>query len=115
MSEKKNYFIAMWDMYGLECLYDADAAQNELTLWEKTKIVSILSDSKHPRKPNPIPLNMMILRARMNSQRQYEIYGFETTSSMTEIRYMFDKNHKIIAEKIRQCGNKIYSDNETDA
>ena len=66
----------MWDMLGLECLYDVDLHMNRNNEWDKKKIVSILKEEKLPEKPPQIPLQHMILRAKVNSQRCYEIYEF---------------------------------------
>jgi hypothetical protein len=76
---KTKHYLAMWDMQGLECLYDVDLYMNRNNEWDKKKIVSILKEEKLPEKPPQIPLQHMILRARVNSQRCYEIYEFNST------------------------------------
>ena len=77
----------MWDMLGLESLFDVDQHIKEHDAWEKEKIVAILKESKtHPIKPAGIPLQMMILRARYNSQRAYEIYEFNSTMAYDELK-----------------------------
>jgi hypothetical protein len=69
-----------------------------------------LKEEKTPKKPNPIPLQMMIMRARFNSQRSYEIYSFDTSMTMDEVRDIFEEDPQPIVEWIRENGNKIYSD-----
>ena len=101
----------MWDCNGLECLYDVDFYNKELIEWEKKKIVSILKDEHvHPVKPMTIPLQMMILRARFNSQRAYEIYEFNSTLKYKELTEAFNDNPQPVVEWIRENGKKVYSD-----
>ncbi len=108
---KTKHYLAMWDMLGLECLFDVDIHMNEYNEWEKEKIVAILKESKtHPLKPAGIPLQMMILRAKVNSQRVYEIYEFNSTIEYDELKEAFNDNPQPIVEWIRENGKKVYSD-----
>jgi hypothetical protein len=111
-SKKKqvNHFIAMWDMQGLECIFDVNDHMTQYNEWEKQKIVSILKEEREPNKPQGIPLQMMILRARANSQRSYEIYEFTSLVSMEEVKEAFDSNPQPLVEWIRDNGKKVYSD-----
>jgi hypothetical protein len=100
----------MWDMLGLECIFDVGAAKDEIEQWEKEAIWSTLKEQSHSKKPNPIPLQMMLLRARMNSQRSYEIYEFTATMDIDEVKQIFKDDPQIIVDWIRENGHKIYSD-----
>jgi hypothetical protein len=101
----------MWDMLGLECLFDVDNHMKEHNDWEKEKIVAILKESTtHPLKPAGIPLQMLILRAKYNSQRAYEIYEFTSTMAYDELKEAFNDNPQPIVEWIRNNGKKVYSD-----
>lgn len=108
--KKTTSYIAMWDTLGLECIYDATAARAEIAQWEKEASWSILKEEEHRKCPMPIPLQMMILRARMNSQRCYEIYEFNSTMSEKEIIKVFKDDPQVIVNWIRENGHKIYSD-----
>lgn len=111
--KKSRHLIAMWDMYGLETVQDVDAWRKAHEEWEKKKMWDTLKgETMHDIKPPIIPLPMMILRARMNSQRQYEIYEFQSEFSKAEIEKMFKKSPQTIANTIRSVGMKIYSDYE---
>lgn len=110
MPSKSKHFLAMWDVQGLECIFDVDKAKEEIDNWEKGKLFSILKEEISAKKPNPIPLSMMILRARMNSQRQYEIYEFNSTIAMDELKQQFKTNPQPIVDWIRSNGHKVYSD-----
>jgi hypothetical protein len=57
-------------------------------------------------------INAIVLRARYNSQRHYEVYSVQVDDGITkdDIVDMFDSNPQSMAELIRERGNKIYSD-----
>lgn len=92
----------MWDMYGLEFLFNITECHKQTT-W------SLLTDETVPGVPD---LNMMMLRARMNSQRCYEIYSFHADPGIADddIRILFKDNPQYIVDLIRKQGSKIYSD-----
>ena len=92
----------MWDMYGLECLFN-------VTEWSKKKTWAVLKDEPFDNGPS---IHMMMLRARMNNQRFYEIYAFQADAGVTEesIRSAFENSPQSIVEFIRKNGEKIYSD-----
>jgi hypothetical protein len=104
------HFLAMWCCEGLECIFDINKAKKVMDNYEKEKVINILKEEPAPRKPNPIPLQSMVLRARYNSQRQYEIYEFQSTISEKEIKNIFNEDPQIIVDWIRKNGYKIYSD-----
>ena len=97
-------------MQGLECLFDVDLYMNKYNEWDKLKVFSILKDERIPEKPPAIPLQMMILRAKFNSQRAYEIYEFNSTLKYDELKEAFNDNPQPIVEWIRENGKKVYSD-----
>lgn len=92
----------MWDMYGLECLFN-------VTEWSKKKTWAVLKDEPFDQGPS---IHMMMLRARVNSQRCYEIYAFQADEGVTEesLRQAFNDSPQGIVEFIRKNGEKIYSD-----
>lgn len=110
MKTKPTKFIAMWDNTGLECILDVTKHEKEIEDYEKQKAWSILKgDVLHPIKPPSIPLQMMILRARANTQRHYEIYGFTSHESEEWIKDTFESDPQIIVNWIRENGAEIYS------
>lgn len=108
--KKTNNFLVVWDMLGLESIFDVNAAMKEIEDWEKQQLWSMLKDQRVAKKPNPIPLQMLIMRARSNSQRSYEIYSFNTSMTENEVRKIFADDPQPIVDWIRKNGNKIYSD-----
>ena len=61
------------------------------------------------RIPN---LNFLILRARANPQRNYEIYTVQVEAdvSLKDIREMFKDSPQDIVDLVRARGHKLYSD-----
>jgi hypothetical protein len=108
--KKDKSFLVVWDMLGLESIFSIDDAMIEVENYEKDKVWKTLKDEPVGKKPNPIPLQLLIMRARYNSQRSYEIYSFNTTMSEREVRNIFAEDPQPIVEWIRENGNKIYSD-----
>lgn len=97
-------------MLGLEALYDVGAYLKEVEEWEKRKVWSVLKEEEQEPKPLGPPLPALILRARVNSQRNYEIYEFTSELSYDEVKQQFVENPNTIAQSIRNIGHKIYSD-----
>jgi hypothetical protein len=110
-SQNKTYsFLAMWDMNGLEAIYDTKSARAEIKAWEKENIFAIIKEEEHRAKPRPIPLYLMILRARANSQRSYEIYEFNSALDIDGVKELFKTDPQIVVDWIRKNGYKTYSD-----
>jgi hypothetical protein len=78
--------------------------------WEKQQVISILKEEQVPAMPTGIPLQMLILRAKFNSQRAYEIYEFTSTMSYKELTLLFNDDPQPVVEWIRGNGKKVYSD-----
>jgi CxxC motif-containing protein (DUF1111 family) len=57
-------------------------------------------------------IHHLMLRARYNMQRHYEIYVVSATDGITadDIRDMFEANPQMSADTIRRLGQRIYSD-----
>jgi hypothetical protein len=95
-------FLAMWDCNGLECLFDISDMEGD----------AMIAGLKGETYRQPFNLYTLMLRARYNSQRSYEIYTFEVEGEVSkdEMFAMFEDNPQYFAELIREKGNKIYSD-----
>ena len=99
-------FLVMWCNEGLECVVD-------LTEDEKNRTWSALK-GKPPVSQLP-SLHHLILRAKFNQQRHYEIYTVEATDGITadDIRDMFEGSPQTAADTIRERGNCLHSDRAT--
>ena len=97
-------FAIMWDCYGLEAVQRVpDGADTTFAL---------LKGTEPPKLPNLLHWQ---LRARYNTQRNYEIYVITAQSGITEqdIREMFESDPQTAADTIRRIGHEFYSDRET--
>jgi hypothetical protein len=97
-------FLIMWCNEGLECCIDVTEDQQR-RMWQKLKGEQV-SESTIP------DYNHLLLRARYNSQRHYEIYSVEATDGITaeDIREMFEADPQGAADTIRRLGHCLHSD-----
>jgi len=95
-------FLFMWDMYGLEFCQD-------ITVVEKRNMISALKGQPLER---PFNLNALLLRAKFNSQRNYEIYTMTVEQGIkeTDVRSWFDSDPQEAVNQIRARGRKLYGD-----
>lgn len=101
---RNGYFAIMWDCYGLEAVARVpDPADRTFAL---------LKGVEPPAMPN---INMWELRARFNTQRNYEIYLITAQPGIDEddIRRMFEADPQGSADTIRRIGHKFVSHRET--
>jgi hypothetical protein len=115
---KHNLFLLSWDQTGLESVIDLTVLETLRELEEKERVVAILSDpdARDPGNSQGNMLNQIVqhilLRARVNSQRHYEVYTIQTNASVSErdLWDMFNNDPQHAAELIRERGNQLYSD-----
>lgn len=101
-------FLIMWCNQGLECVVDI-TADEQRQIWEKLK--------GKPLTETAVPnVNHLILRARYNTQRHYEIYTVEAVEGITadDIRDMFENSPQTAADTIRERGHCIHSDRASE-
>jgi hypothetical protein len=98
-------FITMWSCEGLECVVP-------VTEMEREAVWKALKGDTSPTKNAMATLNMLMLRAKFNSQRHYEIYSITATQGITsqDIKDMFEAAPQYAADLIRERGHKLYSD-----
>lgn len=100
---KERKFLAMWCNEGLEFLADVTAMEQD----------AILAGLKGEVYQPPFSLEHLKLRAQFNQQRHYEIWAFTTRIPEVSLREWFQSTPQAIADSIRGCGVKIYSDRKT--
>jgi len=95
-------FLFMWDMYGLEFCQD-------ITKVEKRNMMKALKNEQLER---PVNLNALLLRARFNSQRNYEIYTMTVEKGITEEEVIewFNTNPQNAVDQIRSRGRQLYGE-----
>jgi len=99
-----NIFLLSWDMLGIDSVVN-------ITEIDKKATWAMLQD-ENCRGPNlNVMVNAVLLRARLNSQRHYEVYTVTMSEDITEqdVREMFEANPQGMADLIRERGHKMYS------
>jgi hypothetical protein len=115
--KKQNLFIVSWDNTGLEACIDITEDRDQSETFEQEKLFDIIRDpdtvprNEHLVKVNQI-VGMMIMRARANPQRHYEIYTVTSDSTVTaeDLRDLFESTPQTAADMIRKRGTQLYSD-----
>jgi hypothetical protein len=74
------YILAAWDREGFECLQDITHFHPDN--FEKGQLMDALRGNKVTTNPMAQQIEMMKLRARVNSQRCYEIYVMATEDDL---------------------------------
>jgi len=102
-----NIFVLSWDCTGLESCINITAIEKQI-VWE-----TLQSNTKPSRRDEvSVLIDRLVLRAKYNSQRHYEIYSITVEDGIEEedIVEMFQNDPQYSADLVRQRGNKIYSD-----
>ena len=101
--QEGNLFLLSWDMLGIDSVVNISTIEKAVT-W------ATLQDKEGPRLGSVV--NAVLMRARMNSQRHYEVYTVWMDENVDEedVRAMFEANPQGMADLIRERGNKVYSD-----
>lgn len=108
MEEETTTYILVWDMLGLEAVINA-------TELDQQHLIDILAhkDLTQPvsSKLNHV-LTSVLLRARFNSQRHYEIYAIDVSAEIDEaaLRQYFEDNPQGMADLVRAKGKKIFGE-----
>lgn len=109
----KNAYIFSWDMYGIESI--VPITQYELI--DRDNLLRILKEQKPIRNPLNSVIQSLILRARFNPQRHYEIYAVDCDPDL-DIKFwqeQWESDPQGTAEIIRTRGHRLYSDRATDS
>lgn len=109
-----NIFILSWDCNGLESIIPIGGLKDLHEEAEKSRMWETLETGEDPGNQYNRQLQHWVtsltLRARLNTQRNYEIYTIHTTPEIDEeyLRDAFDTNREAAIKLIRERGNKIY-------
>lgn len=74
--------LAMWCCEGFECIQDITNFHPEL--WEQQRTIDLLKGTPIQSNPLQRQLFAMQMRARVNGQRNYELYTFRADDHITE-------------------------------
>jgi len=115
--KKQNLFIVSWDNTGLEACIDITEDRDQSETFEQEKLFDIIRNpdtvprNEHLRRVNQM-VSAMMMRARYNPQRHYEIYTVTTDRDITQqdLRDLFETGPQAAADMIRERGTQLYSD-----
>jgi hypothetical protein len=100
-------FILSWDQEGLESCINA-------TELDRKRMWDILADQQGSGRGHDLNsiVSAIMLRARFNSQRHYEVYSVVADGAVTEqdLRDLFEQDPQGAAELIRERGRCLHSD-----
>jgi hypothetical protein len=107
----KNAYIFSWDQEGIEAIVPITEYEHH----DKQNLIRMLSEKPVERNPLNRIVQMLLLRARFNPQRSYEIYAVDCVEDMDEKfwRQQWEEYPQETAELIRERGHKLYSDRKT--
>ena len=99
-------FIFSWDINGIESIVPIE----EYRQHDKNQVINILKGNEMVRNPLHSILQRLLLRARLNSQRNYEIYAVDCDESLDEEfwKEQWTSNFESTAELIRSRGYKLF-------
>lgn len=108
----QNAFIFVWDMYGIESIVPITQYSQD----DEKNLMRLLKDEATIRSPLNGIMHKLLLRARLNSHRSYEIYSIDCDASMDEEfwKQQWDTHAHTTAELIRERGQKLYSDRASE-
>lgn len=106
-----NAFLFVWDQHGIESIIPI----TEYEHWDKQNLMHMLKDGKSKRNPLNHIVQSLILRAKVNSQRHYEIYAVDCSPELDEEFWIkqWKEHPQFTAELIRERGHKLHSDRRT--
>jgi len=104
----KNAFIFSWDQLGIESIVPI----SQYKFHEQENTIRLLREQKSINNPLNNIVRGLLLRARFNGQRHYEIYAIDCTEDMDEEfwRDQWQEYPQATAELIRERGHKLYCD-----
>ena len=103
-----NAYIFVWDEFGIESIIPITKYENidKLNTWARIK-------GEEPIQRNPLDtiIRNLLMRARFNNQRAYEIYAVDCAESMDEEFWQnqWKENPQECANIVREKGEKLYS------
>ena len=103
-----NAFLFSWDCTGVEAVIPITQYED----WDTANAFAVLEGNS--KTPNPLnsTINAILMRARFNPQRFYEVYVVDCDASISvkDWRDMWDASPQLCADMIRKRGVKLYGE-----
>ena len=103
-----NAFIFSWNQLGIEAIIPISQYEH----YDQENLLRMIASKDTVRNPLTGIVQSLLLRARYNPQRHYEIYAVDCSKGMDEKfwREQWEEYPQATAELIRERGHKLYSD-----
>lgn len=103
-----NAFIFSWYEEGIESIIPITQYERH----DKENLLRLLKEEKSIANPLDVIVRNLLIRAKMNSHRHYEIYAIDCDKDLDEEfwRQQWEENPQFTADLIRERGHKLYSD-----
>jgi len=103
-----NTFIFSWDQIGIESIISISEYEN----LEQENLLRLIGGQDPVRNPLNNIVQGLLLRARYNTHRHYEIYSVACDTGLDEKfwREQWSNYPQETADLIRERGHKLYSD-----
>ena len=103
-----NAYLVYWCEEGLESVVPITQYEQ----CDSDNTFRLLNNQEPVRNPLNQMIQNMMLRARVNSQRHYELYAIDCDNSIqkTDIEQMFEDDPQAAADLFRSRGHRLYSD-----
>lgn len=108
------YYIVSWDNLGVE--FFEEITKHHPDNWAKENLFESLKQEKIVRGGLSFNLNALLLRAKMNHHRHYEIYVFTSEDNIgpEDIEEMFTRDPQAFADWVRANHSlELYNDRKT--
>ena len=105
------YFLISFDCNGLECLQDITEYHPDN--WDKNQLMAVMMGKAYKKAPIHQQIAQMMMRAKFNPQRNYEIYIQTANDDITasDFASAFNSNPQHWADWVRANHSaKLYSD-----
>lgn len=98
-------------MYGIESILPITQYEH----WDKNNLIRMLKEEKTVRNPLDAIVRNLLIRARVNDQRHYEIYAIDCSEEMDEKFWweQWEQFPQETANIIREKGHKLFSNRIT--
>lgn len=103
-----NAFLFSWDCTGVEAVIPITEYED----WDTANAFNVLEGKAKTANPLNSTVNAILMRARYNPQRFYEVYVVDCDEGITvgDWRDMWEINPQMCADIIRARGVKLYGE-----
>ena len=108
LQDNERLFLFSWDSFGIESIVDLTTYAG----WDELQLLNMLGDRPVQRNPANSIVQAILLRARYNGHRHYEVYMVICDQGMTENywREQWTLYPQNTADVVRVRGHRLWSD-----